>query len=521
MEAFTNMKIGTKLGFGFAIVLILMAVMGFSALNQMDKVNQQSTDITTNWLPATRFILDLNTNTSDFRIAELSHIIATNETDMQRFEATLNTVLEQINTNKKAYQALISSDEERALFDQFNTEYQQYLQYHQQILQLSRQLKTEEAMQIINGPSQKLFDSSSALALKLAALNTKGADDASLMGDEIYASSRHMVMIVMSISLVLGILIATVIVRNLLRQLGGEPTYAAQLVSQVAAGDLTVQVKLKSGDHSSMLAGIAQMVVKLSSIVGEVRSAADNLSSASEEVSSTAQTMSQATSEQAASVEETSASVEEMSASVGQNAENAKVTESIASKAAQLATDGGQAVEQTVTAMKSIANKISIIDDIAYQTNLLALNAAIEAARAGTHGRGFAVVAAEVRKLAERSQVAAQEIGEVARNSVSLAEKAGSLLSDIVPGILRTSELVQEISAASDEQSSGASQINIAMSQLNQITQQNAASSEELAATAEEMSGQAEQLQELIGFFKVGPSGSFSSQLSTDKQYAY
>jgi methyl-accepting chemotaxis protein len=208
--------------------------------------------------------------------------------------------------------------------------------------------------------------------------------------------------------------------------------------------------------------------------------------------------------------------VEEMSASVGQNAENAKVTESIASKAAQLAGEGGQAVGQTVTAMKSIANKISIIDDIAYQTNLLALNAAIEAARAGTHGRGFAVVAAEVRKLAERSQIAAQEISEVARNSVGLAEKAGSLLTEIVPGILRTSELVQEISAASDEQSSGATQINIAMTQLNQITQQNAASSEELAATAEEMSGQAEQLQELIGFFKVGPTAA-----GTAKAYHY
>ncbi|ADQ85792.1 methyl-accepting chemotaxis sensory transducer [Methylovorus sp. MP688] len=218
--------------------------------------------------------------------------------------------------------------------------------------------------------------------------------------------------------------------------------------------------------------------------------------------------MSQATNEQAASVEQTSASVEEMSASINQNTENAKVTEGISAKASTDANEGGAAVVQTVEAMKSIANKISIIDDIAYQTNLLALNAAIEAARAGEHGKGFAVVAAEVRKLAERSQVAAQEIGELASNSVGTAEKAGKLLEEMVPNINKTSDLVQEITAASQEQSSGAAQINVAMNQMSQITQQNASSSEELAATAEEMSGQAEQLQQLIAFFNIKETGS-------------
>ncbi|WP_409457151.1 methyl-accepting chemotaxis protein [Pseudomonas oryzihabitans] len=214
--------------------------------------------------------------------------------------------------------------------------------------------------------------------------------------------------------------------------------------------------------------------------------------------------MSQATTEQAASVEETSSSIEQMSASIAQNTENAKVTDGMAGKASREAAEGGQAVGETLVAMKTIADKIGIVDDIAYQTNLLALNAAIEAARAGEHGKGFAVVAAEVRKLAERSQVAAQEIGTVAKGSVALAERAGTLLDQIVPSIGKTSELVQEIAAASEEQSSGASQINQAMLQLNQITQQNASASEELAATAEEMSGQAEQLQRLMGFFHTG-----------------
>jgi methyl-accepting chemotaxis protein len=242
-------------------------------------------------------------------------------------------------------------------------------------------------------------------------------------------------------------------------------------------------------------------VARLSQVVAEVNAGAEALSAASEQVNTTAQSLSQAASEQAAGVEQTSASIEQMTASIAQNTENAKVTDGIASRAAGQANESGAAVTSTVAAMKQIANKIRIIDDIAYQTNLLALNAAIEAARAGEHGKGFAVVAAEVRKLAERSQVAAQEIGQVATSSVELAEKAGKLLEDMVPNIRKTSDLVQEITAASEEQSSGVGQINSAVGQLSQTTQQNAASSEELAATAEEMSGQAEQLQKTMSFF--------------------
>ncbi|GAB2868184.1 hypothetical protein GCM10027277_41740 [Pseudoduganella ginsengisoli] len=292
-------------------------------------------------------------------------------------------------------------------------------------------------------------------------------------------------------------------VEKLLAQIGGEPAYAAKIVSEVARGDLTVQVQLRPGDQSSLLFAMKTMVDKLASVLTEVSSGAVSLANASEEISATAQSLSQAASEQAAGVEETSASIEEMTASISQNTENAKVTDSMAGKAATEAAEGGSAVKSTVEAMTQIAKKISIIDDIAYQTNLLALNAAIEAARAGEHGKGFAVVAAEVRKLAERSQVAAQEISEVATSSVDLAQKAGKLLDEMVPSIKRTSDLVQEITAASEEQSSGVAQINSAIGQLSQTTQQNASSSEELAATAEEMSGQAEQLQQAVAFFRV------------------
>ncbi|TAN67733.1 MAG: methyl-accepting chemotaxis protein [Methylobacter sp.] len=295
---------------------------------------------------------------------------------------------------------------------------------------------------------------------------------------------------------------------ELLNQLSDTVDTAFQDTIQVAQaleqGDLTQTVTRNyQGAFDQVKQSLNNTVAKLSQVISEVNGAATNIASASEEVSSTAQSMSQATSEQAASVEETSASVEQMSASINQNTENAKVTDGMATQASSDAAQGGEAVKKTVSAMKSIAGKIGIIDDIAYQTNLLALNAAIEAARAGEHGKGFAVVAAEVRKLAERSQVAAQEIGELASDSVEMAESAGKLLDTIVPSIKKTADLVQEISAASEEQSAGVAQINTAMGQLNQITQQNASSSEQLAATSEEMSGQAEQLQELMGFFTV------------------
>ena len=281
-----------------------------------------------------------------------------------------------------------------------------------------------------------------------------------------------------------------------------------RVMGAMAQGDLTQTIdKNYDGSFGQMKEYVNNTVAKLSQVVGEVNSAADSLASASEEVAATAQSLSQASSEQAAGVEETSASIEQMTASIAQNTENAKVTDGMATKAAQEAIEGGEAVKATVAAMNQIAKKIVIIDDIAYQTNLLALNAAIEAARAGEHGKGFAVVAAEVRKLAERSQVAAAEIGEVAGSSVELAEKAGKLLDEMVPNIKKTSDLVQEITAASEEQSSGVGQINAAVSQLSQTTQLNASSSEELAATAEEMSGQAEQLQRTMGFFKVGATG--------------
>src|SRR6266540_6968900 len=244
-----------------------------------------------------------------------------------------------------------------------------------------------------------------------------------------------------------------------------------------------------------------QFIDTLGQIIDQVRSVTDAVSTASTQVSSSADLLSRGTSEQAASVQQTTSSLQEMHASITQNAENSRQMETMALKGAKEMEESGKAVAESVDAMKTIAEKISIVEDIAYQTNLLALNAAIEAARAGDHGKGFAVVATEVRKLAERSQTAAREISSLASSSVRVAEKAGHMLGELVPAIKKTAELVQEVATASREQSAGVSQVNRAMNQVDQVTQRNASAAEELSSTAEEMASQAAALQQLIGYF--------------------
>ena len=296
-------------------------------------------------------------------------------------------------------------------------------------------------------------------------------------------------------------------VNDMLDSVVGPVTEVLRVMGAMEQGDLTARITREyQGEMEKLKLAVNNTANKLHSTIAEVLDASRNLVSASEQVSATAQALSQGASEQSASVEETSASMEQMNSSISQNNENAKVTGEIATRTARETQDGGKAVQDTVAAMKQIAHKISIIDDIAYQTNLLALNAAIEAGRAGEHGKGFAVVAAEVRKLAERSQVAAEEISRLATSSVDLAEKAGGLLGAIVPSIQKTADLVQEISAASSEQNAGVGQINSAISQISSAVQQNAAASEELASTSEEMNAQAMGLQATMGFFTLSTS---------------
>ena len=333
--------------------------------------------------------------------------------------------------------------------------------------------------------------------------------------DATYSTVRATFLVSLVIAIGMALTVAWGTIRSITRPIGSLVIAA----DKVANGDFRWTATRLRGDETGLLqAAMQRMTDTLSRTIGQVRLSADQLSDAAIQVSATAQSVSQGTSEQAASVEETTASLEQINASITQNAENSKATEQMASRTASDADESGRAAQETMAAMTTIAEKISIIEDIAYQTNLLALNAAIEAARAGDHGKGFAVVATEVRKLAERSQAAAKDIGGLAARSVGVAERSGELLSELVPTIGKTAALVQEVASASREQALGVAQINRAMSQVDTVTQQNASASEELASTAEELAAQAESLQQLVAAFRIAAEheDSFSARAASD-----
>jgi methyl-accepting chemotaxis protein len=321
-----------------------------------------------------------------------------------------------------------------------------------------------------------------------------------------------------ALAMLISISFSAWVIRSLLRDLGGEPAYVSSIAAAVAAGRLSLDIRLRPGDQSSLLSQVRSMVLRLSQVVSEVSRSARALAVAADEVGAASQALSQSAREQAVAGEQTRASVAQVAASIQQNTEAARGTDRVARQVAEQAGEGGRSVSETVSAMEQIADKVGIVDDLAYQTNLLALNAAIEAARAGEHGRGFAVVAAEVRRLAERSLAAAQEISAVAGTSVATASRAGVSLEAIVPAIGRTSALVQQIAAASEGQASGAEQISRAVEQLSAATQHNAHSSEQLATTAEHLREHAAQLERAMGFFVVSevqaPAGRASQPAS-------
>jgi methyl-accepting chemotaxis protein len=344
----------------------------------------------------------------------------------------------------------------------------------------------------------------SQLFSQLKEINQDEARDEILKGDAAGARSNYL----MILGIVFGVVIALILGYTITRLVTTGINKGVLIAETIANGDLTINVDaslLHQKDEIGQMANALQrMVEKLRDVIGSVVTGSGNIASASQQMSSTAQNMSQGSTEQASSAEEVSSSMEEMAANIQQNTDNARETEKIARQAESGVTESSNASAQAVDAMRDIAEKIGIIGEISRQTNILALNAAVEAARAGEHGKGFAVVAAEVRKLAERSQVAAAEIDKLSKFGVSISEEAGVKLSLIVPEIQKTANLVQEIAAASIEQNSGADQVNSAIQQLNQVTQQNAAASEEMATSSEELASQADQLLEMVSYFKIG-----------------
>jgi methyl-accepting chemotaxis protein len=435
--------------------------------------------------------------------SEKNFIIITKPELLQEVTRDADKRLKDMDDRVEQLKALMDEQSQDEL-DDFNQKWAEYLKLYNKVKMLSITINTDssnaEAFELSSGPANAAAEGVTTALSKLIKKNE--AELAKIDNDTnvLYEDGQRNMLILLGISTTLSLVLSFWIIVSISSSL----KKAKDAIKAISEGNLLVEIQNISQDEiGELLEHLKSMIAKLKEVLSFVSTASDNIASASQQMTSSSQQMSEGASEQAASAEEVSSSMEEMAANIQQNTDNAQQTEKIALKASEDIREGSLAVNQTVHSMKQIADKISIIGEIARQTNLLALNAAVEAARAGEHGKGFAVVAAEVRKLAERSQLAATEIDSLSKTSVDIAEKSGKVLELIVPDIQKTSRLVQEISASSMEQNAGAEQVNGAIQQLNQVIQANAATSEEMAASAEELSNQADQLRDTIAFFRI------------------
>jgi len=547
MRWFYNLKIGTKLISSYVMLSLLAGVIGWVGVTNIKKIAEEDQMMYERSVVSLADLQAVSTSFQRIRVNVRDLIAAGNAEQRNKFAGQIKSLREEIEKYLPSLEKTIKTEEGHKVLSNFEESRKSYRPLLDRAILLALAGKSAEAAALLHGDMgsasrveqnaiDKLVEYKIAQGKKTVEGNAATAK-ASVQFTIILASAG------MLLAICLGFFIARIISRPVkelaaaadrlalgdvgvviqadtrdevgmlaqsFRNMVDNIKEAAVAAEKVAAGDLTVRIKVKS--ESDLLGtSLDAMVKNLTGIVNQVKSAADNVASGSQELSSSSEELSQGASEQSAAAEEASSSMEQMSSNIRQNADNAMQTEKIAVVSAADAREGGKAVAETVVAMKQIAGKISIIEEISRQTNMLALNAAIEAARAGEHGKGFAVVASEVRKLAERSQTAANEIAELSVSSVYVAEKAGEMLSKMVPDIQRTAELVQEISAASREQDTGAEQINKAIQQLDQVIQQNAAACEEIASTSEELAAQAEQLQASIAYFRTGEEGAGGS----------
>jgi methyl-accepting chemotaxis protein len=502
---FKNMKIAMRLGLANGVLLAFMAGLIWVSTANMAKIQGNLDRIVKVNNVRIELGNEMNTCISEVSINLRNILIDTKLEKRQEYVKRISDWREKYNEAFKKLVELTPKEDAKALglITKITAATDLARPLNVKVSELAMAGKDKESIEVLNR------DARPAIRSWLNAIEELGAhqkDRNKIRYDEAvaaYGQARNLMFGLGALAFALACVITLVLARSITRPM----MQAVEVAERLSQGDLTMNVQSQSKDETGqLLAAMGTMVGKLREIVGEVSSAADNVAGGSTELSASAESMSQGATEQAAAAEEASSSMEEMSSNIKQNADNAIQTEKIAIKSSTDAREGGKAVSQTVAAMKEIATKINIIEEIARQTNLLALNAAIEAARAGEHGKGFAVVASEVRKLAERSQLAAAGIAELSSSSVQIAEKAGAMLTTMVPDIQKTAELVQEISASSREQDTGAEQINKAMQQLDQVIQQNASAAEQMSSTAEELSSQAEQLQSSIAFFNVGGS---------------
>lgn len=559
MKWFTNLKIGFKLTLSFILLSMITAMVGYVGISNMAKLNDMLDYIFEKEMMGISYIKEANVDLIYFQRAEEGFLLASSSAEREEFVKRIDTAEKMMKDNLDKARPLIHSEKGVDLLARFDKAWEPYREITKKVIEVGSKedLASErESTKLAFTTGQEKAQVVDDLLTDLSKYKEENGKNVHAESGLLYARNRNFMIILIGASILAGLLLGFFISRFISNPISECVTVADQLsegrldmtietdrkdeagqllssmkrmisslqgtahvAEQLANGDLTVKVKLLS-DHDVLGHALSSMVDKLHTIVVDVKSSASHVASASQQMTGTAEELSQGATEQAASAEEVSSSMNEMSSNIKQNADNALQTEKIAMKSAEEGRKGGDAVSQTVSAMKDIAGKISIIEEIARQTNLLALNAAIEAARAGEHGKGFAVVASEVRKLAERSQTAAGEISRLSTTSVDVAEKAGEMLLRIVPDIQKTADLVQEITSACNEQNSGADQINRALQQLDQVIQQNASASEEMASTSEEMLQQAEHLQDMIAFFRIDNSDNAPATRSVAKAFA-
>jgi len=503
-----NISVGKRLFLGFGLVLLLTAGIGLVGWHYTRTMATEFDSLYTQNLQSAVHLSNAERGLWELRFG-IANYAGWSPADRLRIRSDESKWMRQVEENMKAYGEGSRSAAEKDALKDWDEWYSKYLQARPHWFELIDAGKSEEALEYRAATTTPFAANSvKALAKLIATQNDLGNEKRTQVNGEAN-SSLQMIWALLLMAIAAGLAMAFIATRSVTQPVAALATHLSELAA--GGGDLTKRMEVRSTDEvGQMGVSLNTFLVKLEKIIVDVKSGASAIAVAAQQVAASSSSLSQGTSEQAASAEETTSSLEEMSASIQQNSENSRQMEQVAAKGAREAEESGKAVNHTVDAMKSITEKIDIVDEIAYQTNLLALNAAIEAARAGEHGKGFAVVATEVRKLAERSQAAAKEISSLATDSVKVAEHSGKLLDELVPSIQKTAELVQEVAAASREQSAGVAQINKAMAQVDQVTQRSASSAEELSSTAEELASQSESLLQLMDYFKVSGDSGFS-----------